>query len=117
MEVYFGPPKLMASYIRTHCLSTPVEMKALRAARDELGQAKMALISETAKLTAAERRLQHSDSNLHTARAMVSDLEGALHERNDDLAEMTAARNRWRKAALALGAICALLGWWLSAGR
>jgi septal ring factor EnvC (AmiA/AmiB activator) len=91
---------MMADYIKACCLSTPEEMKTLRDARGELARTKTALASETAKLMAAERSLQRSSIDLLAARAKISDLEGALDERNNDLAEMTVARNRWRRLCL-----------------
>jgi hypothetical protein len=117
MEVYFGPPKMVADYIKACCLSTPEEMRALRDAREALGRTTTALKSETAKLMAAEKNLQRSTSGLLSAESKIEDLENALRDRNSDLTGMIAARNRWRGAAHAFGTICALLGWWIANGR
>lgn len=110
MEVYFGPPKMMADYIKACCLSTPEEMKALRDARDELARTKTALASETAKLMAADRCLQRSNIDLLAARTCLSESESASRERDDRLADMTRARNGWRRSALAMLSAMVLLG-------
>lgn len=116
-EVYFGPPKLMAAYIKACFHSTPEETKAFRDAREALSNTKAELASEAAKLATTERRLNLSNNDLMIARSEVDILQRRLEEQNSDFARMKNALNIWRKAALAFGGICILLSWWILKGR
>lgn len=104
VEVYFGPPRMIADYIKACFLSTPKEMKSLRDARDELSQAKTMLSFKSTELARAQRHLQISNSDLAGARVRLSDLEDVLRERNG-----------WRKAAMTFLSSSVVLGLWLYA--